>query len=56
MFYADELGLDRVLARIEEFRSAHGDDLWAPAPLLIKLVTEGKTFSSLGPVLRTAKA
>jgi len=56
MFYADEFGLDRVLSRIEEFRAAHGDDLWAPAPLLTKLVTEGKTFSSLGPVLKTAKA
>ena len=56
MFYADELGLDRVLARIEQFRLAHGDDLWAPAPLLSKLASEGKTFGSLGPKFNQAQA
>src|SRR6202043_3960640 len=34
MFYADTIGLKMVLARVEEFRNRHGDDLWAPAPLL----------------------
>src|SRR5579884_4230077 len=48
MFYADTLGLDRVLARIEEFRSQHGADLWPPAPLLQSLAESGKTFASLG--------
>ena len=47
MWYADTVGLSNVLARIEEFRAQHGDLLWSPAPLLKKLVKEGKTFASL---------
>jgi 3-hydroxyacyl-CoA dehydrogenase len=43
MFYADTVGLKNVLAKIEEFEKRHGE-LWAPAPLLKKLVAEGKTF------------
>jgi 3-hydroxyacyl-CoA dehydrogenase len=34
LFYADTIGLPKVLSRIEEFESAHGSDLWSPAPLL----------------------
>jgi 3-hydroxyacyl-CoA dehydrogenase len=48
MFYADEIGLSRVLARVEEFRGMHGDDWWAPAPLLVQLASQGTTFASLG--------
>jgi len=44
MYYADTVGLKNVLAKIEQFENAHGE-LWAPAPLLKKLVEEGKTFS-----------
>jgi len=44
MFYADTVGLPKVLARIEEFEKKHGADLWTPAPLLEKLVAEGKKF------------
>ncbi len=44
MFYADTVGLSEVLARIEEFEKRHGSGLWAPAPLLKKLVLDGKTF------------
>src|SRR5580658_4091443 len=33
MFYADTVGLPKVLAKIEEFEQRHGPDLWAPAPL-----------------------
>jgi 3-hydroxyacyl-CoA dehydrogenase len=44
MFYADTVGLPKVLAKIEEFEKKHGE-LWAPAGLLKKLVEEGKTFS-----------
>ncbi|HTB11863.1 MAG TPA: 3-hydroxyacyl-CoA dehydrogenase NAD-binding domain-containing protein [Bryobacteraceae bacterium] len=43
MFYADTVGIPKVLARIEEFEKSHGE-LWAPAPLLKKLAAEGKTF------------
>jgi 3-hydroxyacyl-CoA dehydrogenase len=46
MFYADTVGLDKVLAKIEEFEKRHGSDLWAPAPLLRKLAEAGKTFGS----------
>ena len=44
MFYADTVGLDKVLAGIKEFEGRHGADLWAPAPLLEKLAAEGKSF------------
>src|SRR5579883_1305627 len=45
MFYADTVGLKRVLDRIEEFRARHGDDLWPPAPLLRELAEAGATFA-----------
>ncbi len=44
MFWADQIGLDKVLARIEEFRSQHGDEYWTPASLLVERVREGKGF------------
>ena len=44
MFYADTVGLPKVLARIEEFKKKHGKDLWEPAALLRQLVADGKTF------------
>ena len=40
MFYADTVGLPKVLARIEEFEKKHGSDLWTPAPLLKQLAAE----------------
>jgi 3-hydroxyacyl-CoA dehydrogenase len=46
MFYADTVGLKTVLARIEEFRGRHGEDLWAPAPLLQRLAETGGTFTN----------
>jgi 3-hydroxyacyl-CoA dehydrogenase len=46
MFYADTVGLDRVLARLEEFGQRHGPELWTPAPLLKRLAAAGETFSS----------
>ena len=44
MWYADTVGLKKVYARIQEFEKQHGN-LWAPAPLLKKLVEEGRTFA-----------
>ena len=43
MFYADQVGLDRVLRRVREFaRNPHGDpDFWTPAPLLERLGESG---------------
>ena len=46
MFYADQVGLDNVLATIEKFHAAHGS-AWEPAPLLRKLAAEGKGFGDL---------
>jgi 3-hydroxyacyl-CoA dehydrogenase len=45
MFYGDTVGLDKVLARVEEFEKVHGPDLWAPAPLLRRLAEAGKKFN-----------
>jgi 3-hydroxyacyl-CoA dehydrogenase len=44
MHYAEAIGLDKVLARIEEFRERFGEDNWTPAPLLEKLVAEGRSL------------
>ena len=44
MFYADTVGLPKVLARIEAFEKKNGADLWSPASLLMQLVSEGKKF------------
>jgi len=47
MFWADQQGLDNILADIKKFQEEYGGDIWKPAPLLEKLVSEGKTFASL---------
>jgi len=45
MFYADLVGLPRVLAAIERFHRDFGPR-WQPAPLLQRLAAEGRTFRS----------
>ena len=47
MFWADQIGLDNILADIKKFEVEYGGDIWKPAPLLEKLVAEGKSFASL---------
>lgn len=47
MWFADAQGLASVLADIQRFYSETGDEAWKPAPLLERLVAEGKTFASL---------
>ncbi|MBL8905464.1 MAG: enoyl-CoA hydratase/isomerase family protein [Rhizobiales bacterium] len=44
MFWADDVGLDRILARIEQFNRTH--DFWEPAPLLKRLAGSAQSFSS----------
>ena len=44
MFYADTVGLDKVLESVKRFHAAHGE-FWKPAPLLEKLAAEGKKFN-----------
>ena len=46
MFWADQQGLDNILADIKQFQAEYGD-AWEPAPLLERLVAEGKDFRSL---------
>jgi len=46
MHYADEVGLDRVLERINEFRDKFGEENWTPALLLERLVAEGTTIAA----------
>jgi 3-hydroxyacyl-CoA dehydrogenase len=43
MFYADTVGLPTVLARVKDYRARLGD-YWQPAPLLERLVAEGRGF------------
>ena len=45
MFYADTVGLDKVLESVRRYHSAHGE-VWKPAALLEKLAAEGKKFNS----------
>ena len=48
MHYADQVGLKHVYDKICEFRERDGEMYWKPAPLLEKLVKEGKTFAQWG--------
>ncbi len=45
MFYADTVGLAKVLAAIEGFQQGTNGNQWQPAPLLVKLANQGKTFN-----------
>ena len=45
LFYADTIGLKNVLAAIEGFAKGYKGEIWKPAPLLVKLAKEGKTFN-----------
>ncbi|MEX0350925.1 MAG: 3-hydroxyacyl-CoA dehydrogenase NAD-binding domain-containing protein [Paracoccaceae bacterium] len=46
MYYADIVGLEKILLDITRF-AAEDDFLWQPAPLLQRLVADGKNFASL---------
>ena len=43
MFYADTVGLPSVLARVLAYRDRFGD-YWSPAPMLERLVAQGRGF------------
>ncbi|MGQ0509576.1 MAG: 3-hydroxyacyl-CoA dehydrogenase NAD-binding domain-containing protein, partial [Betaproteobacteria bacterium] len=45
MFYADTVGLPKVLASIEKFSKGYMGEVWKPAPLLVKLANEGRKFN-----------
>ncbi len=44
MYFGDQVGPENVLAKMKEFQATMGDD-FKPAPLLEKLVAEGKKFA-----------
>ena len=46
MFYADTVGLQNVLAAMEQYARGLNGAAWVPAPLLVKLAGEGKRFNS----------
>jgi len=46
MFYADSVGLGKVLTSIQSFQKGYQGSQWQPAPLLVKLAKEGKRFNS----------
>ena len=47
MLYADQIGLFNVVQAMKRFQQNPRDDaqFWEPAPLLVKLAAEGKSFS-----------
>ena len=49
MCYADAVGLQSVVARMEEFRARHGAALWEPAPLLKRLAECGEKLEKWQP-------
>ena len=46
MFYADTLGLPVLLAGMEKYREIFGSMHWEPAPLLVRLVREGRSLAA----------
>ena len=44
MFYADTLGLPDVVDSIRALAKTHGKRYWTPAPLLVTLAEEGRSF------------
>ena len=48
VFWADSLGLDAIVARMQELQEQDGGDrFWQPATLLEQLAREGKGFKDL---------
>jgi 3-hydroxyacyl-CoA dehydrogenase len=52
MQYADEVGLDNVVAALDRYKKAlgeYGDIFYEPAPILKTLAAEGRTLKSYVP-------
>ncbi|MDE2431248.1 MAG: enoyl-CoA hydratase/isomerase family protein [Burkholderiales bacterium] len=49
MLYADLMGLPKVVEKMKQFAANPNDDqaFWQPAPLLVTLASEGKTFTGV---------
>ncbi len=44
MFWADQIGLQKICDAYEKYARQWGDHYWQPAPLLVQLAKEGKGF------------
>lgn len=44
LFYADQIGLDKVLAGVRKYEALHGSVYWKPANLLVELAESGRGF------------
>jgi len=47
MFWADQIGLENIVAAYRRYAEQFGAHYWTPAPLLEKLASEGKGFYDL---------
>ena len=54
MYWADTVGLGRIRDRLEEFAERSGDTRLRPAPLLVRLANEGRSFASLAEEKKSA--
>jgi enoyl-CoA hydratase/3-hydroxyacyl-CoA dehydrogenase len=45
---ADRIGLDKLLAKLEELYEKYGDERYKPAELLVQMVKEGRTGEAAG--------
>jgi 3-hydroxyacyl-CoA dehydrogenase len=45
MYWADQMGLDKVLETIKGFHAAGHGEVWQPAPLIERLAAEGSSFA-----------
>jgi 3-hydroxyacyl-CoA dehydrogenase len=52
LFYADTVGLSNILRSMREFSRGYQPDAWQPAPFLVRLAEEGKTFADWTPTTR----
>jgi 3-hydroxyacyl-CoA dehydrogenase len=46
LFLADQIGLPKILAAMQRYADSVGTEYWTPAPLIVRLVAEGKGFYS----------
>lgn len=47
MYWADQVGLDRILERIRRFHEDSGDEVWQPAALLVQCVENDQGFADI---------
>jgi len=44
MHYANSLGLDKVLEKLNYYHQMTGDDFWIPSQYLVDLAKSGQSF------------